>query len=51
MSNLECKISIFVNFDEQLIVMAVISDLPELIHGKQSRTAGQREFAERPGTE
>lgn len=41
LSNLECKISIFVSFDEQLIVMAVMFDLPELIHGKQSRIAGQ----------
>lgn len=39
--NRACKVSIFVSSDEQLIVVVVISDMPELIHGKQFRVEGQ----------
>lgn len=34
-------VSIFVSSDEQLIVVVVVSDMPEQTHGKQSRIEGQ----------
>ena len=40
-SNRTCMVSTFVSSDEQLIAVLVMSDMPELIHGKQSRVEGQ----------
>ena len=40
-SNRACMVAIFASSDEQLIVVVVMSDMPEPIHGKQPRTEGQ----------